>query len=54
MAESKKERVVMVAMDGSQFADYAFDCEYKKKFWISYYTCSTDFSKCNMCIIVFL
>ena len=30
MAESKKERVVMVAMDGSQFADYAFDCKYKK------------------------
>ena len=27
MTDSKKERVVMIAMDGSQFADFAFYCE---------------------------
>ena len=27
-AEKGKGRVVMIAMDGSQFADYAFDCKY--------------------------
>ena len=31
MAESGKEtkqRVVLIAMDGSRFADFAFECEY--------------------------
>ena len=27
MAESK-ERIIMIAMDGSSFCDYAFDCKY--------------------------
>ena len=27
MAESAKERIVLIAMDGSEYSDYAFDCK---------------------------
>ena len=28
MAETPKKRVVLIAMDGSSYSDYAFDCKY--------------------------
>ena len=48
MAESGKEtkqRVVLIAMDGSRFADFAFECEYS--FIIVYFSAPYPYNQCS-------
>lgn len=40
MANSSDERVVVVAMDGSDHSDFAFDCEYGHVAFEIYIYCS--------------
>ena len=49
MAESGKEtkqRVVLIAMDGSRFADFAFECEYS--FIIVYFSARYPYNQCSL------
>ena len=49
MAESGKEtkqRVVLIAMDGSRFADFAFECKYS--FIIVYFSASYSYNQCSL------
>ena len=49
MAESGKEtkqRVVLIAMDGSRFADFAFECEYS--FILVYFSAPYPYNQCSL------